>query len=165
MKWREDATSCRMSTIAARWSRSRSRVATCARRRATSSSGEGGSVLWGGWARSGGSACVGSILPGLVRVELGPVEADDAIASHLLRDVQRVVGRADQRVALPNLRVRPAGDAEAGRATQRASGEGECMPLDVFAHPFGEGHRRIEHGAGEEEHELLAPVSADAIDL
>src|SRR5689334_13385580 len=154
-----------MSTIAARWSRSRSTVARRARRRATSSSGERGSVLWGGWARSGGSACVCSILPGLMRVELGAVEADDAIASHLLRDIQRVVSRTDQRVAFPDPRVRPAGDAEAGRATQRATGEGECMPLDAFAHPFGEGHRGVEHGAREQEHELLATVAADAVDL
>ena len=39
------------------------------------------------------------------------------------------------------------------------------MPLDPFAHPFGEGHGGVEHGARKQEHELLAAVSADAIDL
>ena len=39
------------------------------------------------------------------------------------------------------------------------------MRLDPFAHPFRERHRRVEHRAGEQEHELLAAVPADAVDL
>ena len=39
------------------------------------------------------------------------------------------------------------------------------MCLDVFSHPFRERHRGVEHRAGKEQHELLAAVPADAIDL
>ena len=39
------------------------------------------------------------------------------------------------------------------------------MPLDPFAHPFRERHGRVEHGARKQQHELLATVAADPIDL
>jgi len=42
-----------------------------------------------------------------VRVELFAVEADDLVASHLLGDVQRVVGAAYEVVGFPDLFVRP----------------------------------------------------------
>jgi len=39
------------------------------------------------------------------------------------------------------------------------------MRLDLFPHPFGEGHRRVEHRAREQQHELLPPEATRPIDL
>ena len=39
------------------------------------------------------------------------------------------------------------------------------MRLDLFPHPLGEGHRRVEDRAGEQQHELLAAIPAGAVDL
>jgi hypothetical protein len=48
-------------------------------------------------------------------VECLAVEANDAIASGFFRDVQRVVGSFDERITIPNPRVRPCRDATAHR--------------------------------------------------
>jgi aconitase B len=39
------------------------------------------------------------------------------------------------------------------------------MRFDLFPHPFGERDARVEHGARQQEHELLAAVSAGPVDL
>ena len=39
------------------------------------------------------------------------------------------------------------------------------MALDPFPHPLGERHRVIELGARKEEHEFLAAIAPDAVDL
>src|SRR3569833_1708170 len=61
--------------------------------------------------------------------------------------------------------MRPRGDPEACRALNRSSVERECLRLDLFPHPLGVGHAGVEHGAREEEDELLAAVPAGPIDL
>jgi len=48
---------------------------------------------------------------------------------------------------------------------QRAAVERECTLLDRLPHPLGEGDAGIRHRAGKEDHELLAAVSADPVDL
>src|SRR3954469_23435700 len=100
-----------------------------------------------------------------VRVEGVAIEADRPIATRLLGNVERVVRRANQLVAIRDAWVGPAGDTEAHRALDRAAVEGECTRLYFFPHPLGKGHRGVEDGAGEEQHELLPAVAPDAIDL
>ncbi len=39
------------------------------------------------------------------------------------------------------------------------------MCFHLFPHPFGERHRRVEHRARKQQHELLAAVATDSIDL
>lgn len=39
------------------------------------------------------------------------------------------------------------------------------MFLDLFPHPFGEGHAGVEDGPRQQQHELFAAIPADAIDL
>ena len=102
---------------------------------------------------------------GLVRVELVAVEANDAIASRFLCDVERVVGGSHQGVALFHLWVRPSRHAKAGRAREGSARKRECIVLDAFAHPLGEVHGVLDLGAGEEQHELLAAIPSNAIDL
>src|SRR4051812_28226967 len=149
-----------MSTMATRWLRSRSRSATRASRRCTSSAGcccLAGGEIWSGWSVS--------ILGGLVRVEFLAVETDDLVAPRLLGDVQRIVGRAHEVITLLDLRMGPARDAKAGRALEGPSGERECMGLEPFPHPLRECDGGVKHGSGQEEHELLAAVPPNAIDL
>src|SRR5690242_60311 len=94
---------------------------------------------------------------GKMLVELVAIEPNDTISSRLFGDVQRVIRGANQGVAIGrDPRMRPCGYAEASRAANRRSVERECIRLDLFAHPFREGDRRVEHRAGKEEHELLA---------
>src|SRR6266700_2220037 len=98
-------------------------------------------------------------------VEFLAVEADDAVATAFLCHVQRIVGGPNERIAVGDARVRPARDPEACTPPNGEVVEGECMSLDLFPHPFTERHRGVEHGAGEEHHELLTAISADAVDL
>ena len=51
-----------------------------------------------------------------VLVEGLAVEANDAIASRFFRDVERVVGSFDERITIPNSRVRPGRHATAHRS-------------------------------------------------
>lgn len=39
------------------------------------------------------------------------------------------------------------------------------MSLDLFSHPFRERHCGVQHGAGEQQHELLSAVPTRTIDL
>jgi len=39
------------------------------------------------------------------------------------------------------------------------------MRLDAFPHPLGEGDGGIEHGARQEQHELLAAIASSSVDL
>ena len=98
-------------------------------------------------------------------VELFAVEADDAIAASLLGHVERVVRRPHQRLAVPDPGVRPGRDAEARRAAEGTTFERERVLLHFLTHTLGKRHSGVEHRPGEEEHELLAPVAADAVDL
>src|SRR5258705_1382535 len=111
-----------MSTIATRWSRSRCNSVTRARRRGSSSPLGGVSSVAGGVVGAGGSVC--SFVLGLVRVELVAVESDHAVATHLLGHVECVVGRAHERLAVLDLRVRPPRHTEARRALEGAAVEG-----------------------------------------
>lgn len=98
-------------------------------------------------------------------VEFVAVEANDPVSAGFLRDVQCVIGGAHQPIALCDARMRPRGDPEACRALNRSSVERECMRLDLFPHPLGEGDAGVEYGARKEEHELLAAVPAGPVDL
>src|SRR3954462_14736648 len=100
-----------------------------------------------------------------VRVEGVAIEADRPIATRLLGNVERVVRRANQLVAIRDAWVGPAGDAEARRTLDRATVEGECTRLHFFPHPLGKGHCGVENGAREQQHELLPAVAPYAIDL
>src|SRR5437868_1711121 len=164
-KWRDDEISCRISTIATKWSRSRCSSATRALSRATSSSlppdsfignaGRCDSVSWSVW----------SIVRRKVLVELVAVETNDPVSARLLRDVQRVIGGAHEHITVADARVRPGGNTEASRAADLRPVERECMAFDFFAHPFGECHGGVQHGAGKQQHELLAAISTYAVDL
>src|SRR5690348_3754481 len=160
-KWSDAETSWRMSTMATRWSRSRCSSATRARRRASSSLAAGDPSV--GIAVDAGFVC--SIVGGLVLVELVAVEPDHPVAAGLLGHVQRIVGHADERVTVADLRVWPPSHPEAGRPLRGAAREGECMALHVFPHPLGERHGGVEHRAGEEQHELLAAIAPHPVDL
>src|SRR6185437_7471308 len=100
-----------------------------------------------------------------VRVEGVAIEADRPIATRLLGNVERVVRRANQLVAIGDAWVGPTGDAEARRSLDRTAVESECTRLLFLSHALGEGHRRIENGAREKEHELLAAVPSDTVDF
>src|SRR3954470_18732183 len=158
--------SCRMSTTATRLSRSRCSSATRARRRGSSSGSAGAPELSAGFPAVAGPLSLGVLLKGwltvrgCVRVEFVAVESNDTIPAGFLCHVQRVVRGAHQAVAVRHARMRPSGHAEACRPTDRPAVEHECMRLDGFAHPFGEGHRRVEYGAGQQHDELLAAVTA-----
>src|SRR5690349_23264703 len=100
-----------------------------------------------------------------MRVELVAVEADHAVAPRLLGDVQGIIRRANQCIAIRDAWVGPSGDTEARRPLQGTTVERECTRLDLFAHPLREGHCRVQNGSWKKEHELLASVSPDAIHL
>ena len=100
-----------------------------------------------------------------MRVEFVAIETYDPVSARLLGNVQCLIGRAHQAIAMLNARVRPRGHAEARRALNRAALERECMRLNLFSHPFRERHRRIQHGAGQQQHELLSTIPAGAVDL
>ena len=86
---------------------------------------------------------------GDVLVEVCAVEADDAVPAGLLRDVQRVISRADQHVGVTDAWMRPSRYTEARRAPDGTAGKRECMRLHPIPHPFGERHGGVEHGPGE----------------
>src|SRR5690242_1614534 len=100
-----------------------------------------------------------------VRVEGVAIEADRPIATRLLGNVERVVRRANQLVAIRDAWVGPTGDAEARRSLDRTAVESECTRLHFFPHALGKGHRRVENRAREEQHELLTAVAPDPVDL
>src|SRR5688572_5285965 len=100
-----------------------------------------------------------------MRVEFVAVEPHHLVAAGFLGDVQRVVSRPDYAIAVRHPGMRPPGDAEAARATNAAPVEDECMSLHFFAHPFREGHRGVQHGAWQQNDELLTTVPTDDIDL
>src|SRR5690349_9723992 len=101
--------------IAASCSRSRCSSATRTRKRASSCASPSAGAL-GPPARVEGVVMllVRSILGRVVGPELLGVEEDHAIAARLLGDVERLVGPFHERVAVPDLRMRPRRDAEAG---------------------------------------------------
>src|SRR6185369_4246410 len=127
-KWSEEEISCRMSTMATRWSRSRCSSATRARSRAISSSRPESSSV------GGGIMFVCSILRRDVLVELVAVEANHLVPTRLLGDVQGVVGRFHERVAVGDAWMRPRSNAKAHGALQGAAVERKSMRLDVFPH-------------------------------
>jgi hypothetical protein len=100
-----------------------------------------------------------------VLVELFAVEADDAIAASLLGHVERVVCRPHQRLAVPNSGVRPGRDAEARRAAEGTTFERERVLLHFLTHTLGKRHSGVQDGPRQEEHELLASISTDSVDL
>jgi len=100
-----------------------------------------------------------------VLVEGLAVEANDAVPSRFLRHVQRVVRCFDERITVFDTRMRPGRDATAHGALERPAIERERVRLYCFTHAFGEGNGRVEHRPRQQEHELLATISADAVDL
>src|SRR6185503_6559447 len=100
-----------------------------------------------------------------VRVESVAIEADRPIATRLLGNVERVVRRANQLVAIGDAWVGPAGDAEARRSLDRTAVERECTRLHFLSHALGKSYRRVENGAWEKEHELLAAVPPHTVDF
>jgi hypothetical protein len=100
-----------------------------------------------------------------VLVEGLTVEANDAIASCLLRHVQRVVGSFHECVTVLDARMRPRRHAAAHGALERPAIESERVRLYCFTHAFGEGNGGIEHRPRQQEHELFTTVPADAVDL
>src|SRR3712207_5433168 len=100
-----------------------------------------------------------------VLVELLAVEPDDAVPARLLRHVERVIRRPDQGLAVPDPRVRHCRDPEARRALEGAPLEVERVPLHLLTHTLGKRHGGVQDRPGEQEHELLAAVAADAVDL
>ena len=100
-----------------------------------------------------------------VLVEGLAVEANDAVASRFLRDVQRVVRCFDERITVFDSWMRPCRHAAAHRPLQRPALESERVRLYCFTHALGEGNGRVEHRPRQKEHEFLPTVSADAVDL
>jgi hypothetical protein len=97
--------------------------------------------------------------------ELGRVEPDHAIAACLFGDVQCIIGRTNQRVDVGDPRMRPPRHPATDRALHTAAVERKCTLGHRVPHPVGEPHGRLGAGSGQDEHELLAPVTADAVDL
>ena len=93
------------------------------------------------------------------------VEANDAVPSRFLRDVQRIVRSFDERITVFDTRMRPRRYAAAHRALQRPAIERERVRLYCFTHAFSEGNGRVEHRPRQQEHELFPTISADAVDL
>src|SRR5919202_1434202 len=158
-KWSDAEIWVRMSTTATRWSRSRSSSARRSRRRPSSSVAS---------LRDSPDCCstpmlVIDVLH--VGVEFGAVEADDPVAAERLGDVERVVGSLDQLVAMTDPRVRPGGHTAAQRPVEQPALEPERMSLYLLTRPLREGHRGVEHRAGQNDHELLAAVPANAVDV
>ena len=93
------------------------------------------------------------------------VEANDTVSSRFLRDVQRIVRSFDERITVFDTRMRPCRHATAHRPLQRPAIERERVRLYCFTHAFGEGNGRVEHRPRQQEHELLATISPDAVDF
>jgi hypothetical protein len=100
-----------------------------------------------------------------MREELGTVEANDAVAPLFLRYVQRVIGGPHQRIDIGDPCVWPPGHATTDRALDAAAVERKCMLLHRFPHPFRERHGLLGSRPGKDQHEFLAAVPANAIDL
>ena len=98
-------------------------------------------------------------------VEIVTVEANDAVPPRLLRHVQRVVGSFDERITILDSGMRPGRDTTAHGSLQRPPLERERVRLYCFTRALGEGNGRVEHGPRQEQHELLATVPADTVDL
>jgi len=102
--------------------------------------------------------------PGVL-VEGLAVEANDAIPTRLLRDVQRIVCSFHEGITVLHAGMRPCGHAAAHRALQRPGLERERVRLYCFTRAFGEGNGRVEHCSGQQQDELLPAISADPVDL
>ena len=100
-----------------------------------------------------------------VLVEGLAVETNDTVPSRLLRPVQRVVGSFDECITVRDPGVRPRRHAAAHRALQGSAVKRERVSLYCFTHALGEGNGGIEHRPRQQEHELLATIPADAVDL
>lgn len=100
-----------------------------------------------------------------VLVEGLAVEANDAVPSGLLRDIQRVVGSFHESITVFNARMRPCRHPAAHRALQRSAIESERVSLYCFTHALGEGNGRIEHSSGQQKHKLFTAIATDAVDL
>lgn len=61
--------------------------------------------------------------------------------------------------------MRPGGNSKARCPLDRGSVERECIRLDLFPHPLRERDRGVEHGAWQEQHELLAAIASRTVDL
>lgn len=61
--------------------------------------------------------------------------------------------------------MRPRRHSATDRAADDRPGEGECTPLDGFAHPFGESDSGVRGRARQHQHELFPSVPPDTIDL
>jgi len=59
----------------------------------------------------------------------------------------------------------PSRDSTTHRTANRRSGERKCTSFDRFAHPLGEGDRRVLRRTGQDQHELFATVPSDPVDL
>src|SRR5947208_2825848 len=100
-----------------------------------------------------------------MRVEGVAVETDRPISTRLFRYVERVVCRANQRIAAHDAGMGPPSNSEARRPLDRAAVERECTRLHFFAHPLGECHGGVEYRARKQQHELLAAITSNAVDF
>src|SRR4030095_2469152 len=159
-KCSEDEMSCRMSTTATSWSRSRCSSAILSSSRAVSPSG--------GEERSIADINLGVLIIGGglgVLVEGLTIEADDAVSSRLLRHVQRVVSSFHEGITVFDSRMRPCRHAAAHRALQGPAVENERVSLYCFTRAFREGNGRIEHRPRQQEHKLFSTITTDAVNF
>lgn len=98
-------------------------------------------------------------------VELGAVESHDAIPSHFLRNIQRIVCRLEHFLAALDAGMWPRSDTKTHRPLQRSTFERKCILLDALPHPFSERNSRIEHGARQQQQEFFSAISADPVDF
>src|SRR5688572_12456230 len=98
-------------------------------------------------------------------VELRAAEAHYAVAPEPLRDVERIVCRFHQRLAVSDARMREGCDATADRPTKGAALKAEGVRLHLLTSPFGERHRGVEHRSREQDDELLSAVPPHLVDL
>lgn len=98
-------------------------------------------------------------------VELGAVESHDAIASHFLRDIQRIIGSLEHFLTALDAGMWPRSDTQTDRPLQRSTFERKCILLDTLPHPFSERDSRIEHRPRQQQQEFLAAISAHPVDL
>ena len=98
-------------------------------------------------------------------VERLTIEANDAVSSRLLRDVQRVVSSFHEGITVFDPRMRPGGHAAAHRALQSSAVETERVSLYCFTRALGEGNGRVEHRPRQQEHKLFTTIASHAVDL
>ena len=102
--------------------------------------------------------------PGVL-VEGLAVEANDAIPTRLLRDVQRVVCSFHEGITILDPGMRPCRHAAAHRPLQRPGFECERVRLYCFTRALGEGNGRVEHRPRQQQHELLTAITADPVNF